>query len=208
MKKIISAAAALLIAASAFAQVHVGAGYQNMSNRSKYSDENSTYTMNFNGIYAGVGYDIALGANGLFLTPGAYFTVGSHTESTSEGSDSIKGAWREMYLNVPVRLSYGFEVAPTARLFAFAGPVISYGVSSKFRTTATVSGEKKSSDWDNVYNESYKRFDLKMGLGVGADIISRVRIKASYDIGLLNRSGESGEKLHSNVFSIGVAYLF
>jgi len=189
MKKILTVAASLLIAASAFAQVHVGAGFANL----KHSKD---VDYGVNGFYVGAGYDIALGASGLTFTPGLYYMyAGAKSDYNVFGYTLASTKVKEHYLNIPLRLGYKIDAGGVV-IMPYAGPVAQIGLSNKL------------GDHD-LYDGFLKRFDLKLGFGVAADFANVIRVKAGYDLGLLNLSDTAlVDNTHSHVFTIGVAYLF
>jgi len=211
MKKILSAAASLLVAATAFAQVNIGAGYLNQTDRLTIGSGDPSNT-SMNGFYVGAGYDIGLGVKGLALVPGVYYSYNTTKKAGNFYDISGDITLKEHYITVPVRVKYAFEVSPSARIFLYGGPAFSAGISSKYDTnlTLTTFGLSASDSSDNYGdNSTYGRFDVKLGAGAGIDISNMVRFTAGYDWGLLNRyTGDSDVKRHTNVFHVGVAYLF
>jgi len=211
MKKILTAIALLTIAGTGFAQSIFSVGYLNSTH--KFSEENRS----FNGIYAGAAYDFALGQTGLTLTPGLFYAYDIRRDNVSEYSQTVSflkegynSQWKEHSLNVPVRISYGYEVSPMVRVFAFGGPVASLSLYSKKKISPTVEGfsayDQMVDYLDGDY--SFKKFDIKLGAGIGVDIAGNFRITAGYDFGLVNRYDTDGNSLHTNIFHIGIAYIY
>jgi len=160
MKKILLAIAGVCLAATSFAQSHFSAGYQNTS--TKDGDDR----IPFNGIYAGGGYDFAIGKTGLVLTPGIYYSYGlySKKESVTDSSKPVdvittsKTKWKEHAIDIPVRVGYGYDITPNARIFAFAGPVFNIGLYSKSNSVVTVDGLKtRDITYDYYDKDSGKR---------------------------------------------------
>ena len=212
MKKIISfllVASMMLISVNSFAQLHIGAGYINSADRYKTNsdaDVNATY---LNGFYAGGGFSIPIVA-GLQVTPGVYYVFTAKNDADGLGGLKLTGDTKEHYINVPVDISYGYEISPDFRVFAFAGPTASVGLASKTKLTATYKAFAVDDEIDN-YDEDYDyaRFDVLLGGGVGVDVLKRVRVTARYDCGLVNRYNGDGDPIrHRNQFTAGVAYLF
>ena len=97
--------------------------------------------------------------------------------------------------------------------FAFAGPSLAIGLSSKTDVTAAVLGQSSTTNVDNYGKDdegncSYNRTNLYLGAGLGVDLMNMVRVSLGYDFGLLNRSAVDKTTLKQNQFRIGVAYLF
>jgi len=193
MKKLMTIAASLFVAVSAFAQVSVGAGFLN--NGKKIGDDKGS----LNGFYVGASYDVALGATGLTLSPGLYYNYAAAKDGDYYKYTNAK--WKEHSLNIPVRLGYKIDAGGVI-IMPYAGPVATIGLSSKITTAAG------DIDMYNDLSDYYKRFDLKLGLGVAADFANVIRVSAGYDFGLTNIFKDADPKWRNNVFHIGVAYLF
>ena len=120
---------------------------------------------------------------------------------------------KEMYLSIPVTANYAYAVNKDVRVFAFAGPSLAIGLSSKTDVTAAVLGQSSTTNVDNYGKDdegncSYNRTNLYLGAGLGVDLMNMVRVSLGYDFGLLNRSAVDKTTLKQNQFRIGVAYLF
>lgn len=195
MKKIISLIAAALVATSAFAQIEVGAGYTNSALSDKLG--NTTTTTELNGFYVGAGYTLNL-TNEINLTPGLYYNF-------LTGDAPVGDTWTEHYLNVPVSFSYGYEVHPEVKLFAYAGPTFSLGLASKIK--GTLAGTTYTTD---MYDGTdYGKFDILAGGGIGAEFLGCYRFRIGYDYGLLNRyTGDNDETYHRKQIVVGFSYAF
>ena len=212
MKKIITtilAASMMLMGTTAFAQVSIGAGYLNSS--SKVTNSSKVLKTPYNGFYAGIGYDINEGA-GFGINTGLYFSYILSTKSGSIGSilsGSAKTA--ETYLDIPVRLNLSTDFGPSLRASLFAGPVFSCGISSNTKASGSIAGiEIGTGDIDNYADSDYNRFDIQLGGGVNIDMSQRIRLTASYDLGMLNRIKTDSDdyKCSRNVLRVGLAFLF
>ena len=213
MKKIIISTAALVFAAaSAFAQVNVGAGYS--GTRMNPSKGDSQW---YNGFNVSAGYNLPLGLGFEFSPSIEYnFLTSSKDVTVGAGSASAtsKNRFNEHYLNVPLMFNYGYDITPDARIFVFAGPTASFGLYAEYTTKleASIGGNSGSTDKKTVSlwgdDSDYKRFDVKIGGGVGIDICRHYRIQVGYDYGLLNRTETDGMSLHHHSIKAGVAYMF
>lgn len=195
-------------ATSAFAQLSVGAGY--LSNTQKYSytsgSTTTTTPTTTNGFYVGADYGLDLG-QGLGLSAGlkGAFLFGSKETDFLVGTATTKST--EIYLAVPVLANYSYAITNDFKVFAYAGPSVAFGLSSKAKTTNTVNDDVTTTD--NYGDDSdYGRVNVFLGAGIGVDVMNTIRIKAGYDIGLLNRSSADNTKINDAQWSVGVAYLF
>ena len=137
----------------------------------------------------------------------------------------VKESFNETYFDVPVLVKYSYELG-TVKLNAFAGPVFSFGLTSASKVSAddymfkyhnytgkTVTKGESSSAINPDTHPEYGRFDLKLGLGVGATIMEKFNVKAGYNIGMLNRyTGEQVKDYrytkHTGVFYVGLGFNF
>ena len=203
MKKIMTIAAMLLIGATAFAQIHVGAGYTKGITKTNASDDNGLS----NGFYAGASYNIPIVA-GLGIAPGVYYNFLTAKENLlSFGSTSLDATQKEHYINIPVLVNYAFDLG-TVKLFAYGGPTASFGVSSKLRYDVA-SGSNTADKTIDLYDDDYdySRTDVKLGIGGGVQF-GCFQVNVGYDWGMFDRDNSDNGKLHSNLLHAGVAYIF
>ena len=191
MKKLfLSILVAALTAVCASAQLYVGAGYSYSPTASKAGK--ITERFDRNGFYIQAGYGLNVGKH-LGIVPGLEYEVVTKTE------DEVKSP--EQYLNIPVKVTYGFSLGNIVELGAFVAPTFSMGLTSKAKVDDT------SLD---MYGEDgfYKRGDFRVGLGVYCDLIKKVRINLNYNFGVVNRSKVDDTTMRRNGVQLGVAYLF
>ena len=191
MKKLfLSIVVAAATAICANAQLYVGAGYSYSPTASKAGK--ITERFDRNGFYIQAGYGLNVGKH-LGIVPGLEYEVVTKTEN------DVKQP--EQYLNIPVKVTYGFSLGNIVELGAFVAPTFSMGLTSKAKVDDT------SLD---MYGEDgfYKRGDFRVGLGVYCDLIEKVRINLNYNFGVVNRSKADGTTLRRNGVQLGVAYLF
>ena len=191
MKKLfLSIVVAAATAICANAQLYVGAGYSYSPTASKAGK--ITERFDRNGFYIQAGYGLNVGKH-LGIVPGLEYEVVTKTE------DEVKSP--EQYLNIPVKVTYGFSLGNIVELGAFVAPTFSMGLTSKAKVDDT------SVD---MYGEDgfYKRVDFRVGLGVYCDLIEKVRINLNYNFGVVNRSKVDDTTMRRNGVQLGVAYLF
>lgn len=213
MKKImISIAACIIAAGTAFAQVNVGAGYSGTSINPSEGD-NSWY----NGFNLSVGYNLPLGGGFEFCPSIEYNYLHRSAENTVavggvSASSDVK--YNEHYLNVPLMFNYGYSLGSDTRIFVFAGPTASFGLYADCKTklSSSIGGSSASSAGKTVElwgdDTDYKRCDVKIGGGVGLDFCRNWRVTAGYDYGLVNRSKTDGFDLHHHGIHAGLTYIF
>lgn len=207
MKRIFVVAATLMLAcATSFAQMNFNLAYVNSVETTKINS--NKYTSPLNGFTAGLGYSLEL-ADDFYFTPGVNYLFLSGTGADSIGGLlSLKGDVQEHYINIPMTLSYDYEISRGTKVFVFAGPTASIGLASTTTLTATVLGYSSGSKVDNYEDGDYKRFDIMLGGGAGVKIADKYCVKAGYDWGLLNRTSLSNTTDHRGQLTVGVAYIF
>lgn len=191
MKKLfLSIVVAAATAICANAQLYVGAGYSYSPTASKAGK--ITERFDRNGFYIQAGYGLNVGKH-LGIVPGLEYEVVTKTEN------DVKQP--EQYLNIPVKVTYGFSLGNIVELGAFVAPTFSMGLTSKAKVDDT------SID---MYGEDgfYKRGDFRVGLGVYCDLIEKVRINLNYNFGVVNRSKVDDITMRRNGVQLGVAYMF
>lgn len=191
MKKLfLSIVVAAATAICANAQLYVGAGYSYSPTASKAGK--ITERFDRNGFYIQAGYGLNVGKH-LGIVPGLEYEVVTKTEN------DVKQP--EQYLNIPVKVTYGFSLGNIVELGAFVAPTFSMGLTSKAKVDDT------SVD---MYGEDgfYKRGDFRVGLGVYCDLIEKVRVNLNYNFGVVNRSKVDDTTMRRNGVQLGVAYLF
>ena len=233
MKKIyFIIAAALFFAVDANAQLQVGAGYNHGTTTERIADEDDSEDLD--GFYLEATYDLNFLEKGwgtLALQPGVRFTYLGEADSDIEFGYKAKSSFNETYLDIPVHVKYSYDLG-TVKLSAFAGPVFSMGLTSVAKTSISGEGMNYVAKYHNYSGKTvtkgegssssvnpdgltdYGRFDIKLGLGVGATFMEKFNVKVGYNIGMLNRyTGEQvlkdhKFKRHTGVFYAGIGFSF
>lgn len=204
---LIIAAAVMFFAVEANAQIGVGVGYNMLNNVQKALDEDESGALN--GFYVEATYDINFlerSRGELGLQPGLRFSYAGNHESEEALGVKAKASENETYLDIPVLVKYSYDL-DAVKLSAFAGPVLSCGLSS----VAKVSVNDNTTKASNYGDESvYGRFDVKLGLGIGAAFMDKFNAKLGYNVGLLNRYTGNLDDLtfRTGVFYVGVGINF
>ena len=206
MKKVFSillAASLMLLGTQAFAQMSVNAGYLNSSLKTGNSDPS-----NANGAYAGVSFNVPL-AGGFGIAPGVYYSMITSKSTTALGTIfSGSGTFTEHAINVPLYLNYGIDLARDTNVFIFGGPTAQYGLASKVKYDANVAGVSGSSTHNNYDSDSYNRFNVYLGGGIGFQV-SAIQITVGYDYGMMNLyKGDNATKTHRSNLKLGLGFVF
>ena len=236
MKKlfaIVLSAAALLMGTHANAQLSFGAGWLNSTERS-YTGNNTPDKYNYNGFYAGGQFNILI-ADDLGIAPGLYASMlfGKADGSASEAgvTFSADAKYKELALNIPVNITYAFEVGDF-EMFAYAGPIFQYGLMSKDTGSYSLSNLNPGfggsvTTGDITYNEYTgvtldkdgnkvdalstdpirSPFNIYIGGGLGIQA-GNFQVILGYAHSILNVSRVRGEKLSRSEVKLGVGYAF
>lgn len=218
MKKLFVAAAValtMLAVPRSFAQISVGGGYANYVMTQVMASDGSRASEAYNGFHITGDWMMPLFGQVSFY-PGISFTIVMHKSQgnifvpagDAPGMYEGKMEMKHSFINIPLRVAYSLDLAPSVRVTAFAGPAISWAFDGEYTETTD-----KVQIWDNVLGKDVdyswhswpyksqeakggapagpllKNFDVKIGVGVAIDLFRHLRVTASYDLGLLNTVG-------------------
>ena len=215
MKKMILAATMLLMGIAASAQVHIGGGYAWQT----LSSKNDNFYWALDGAYGGASFNIKVNEY-VGIAPGAYFlwATGPVLEKKQSKPDSSFGL-DMMELQIPLNVTFGFNVGNAGKLFIYGGPALGVNLSAKLyawykkdmfkqrKDTITENLMGKIGEDDGSSQISLKRCDAKVGVGLGYRY-KFFELNAGYDFGLLNMTKQNGESLHQNTLHAGIAFCF
>ncbi len=216
MKKIILIAAGFLFGSAAFAQVGttkwgIRAGVNLAKYRVSNGDEavSSSNSTNFQV----TGYaDVPVGS---------YFWVQPGISLQGKGgkweSDDIANVKREnstLEIGVPVNLVAKLPIAQGTNFYMGAGPYISYAVSGRQKSSASVAGASGSSERDiefgNSNGDDLRPFDAGVNFLAGFELGGGFQVGAGYGLGLtdLAPDNSSNSTLKNRVLSFNVGFSF
>ena len=203
MKKIFSillAVSLMLLGTQAFAQMSVNAGYLNSTQ--SFANSNSK-SINSNGAYAGVSFNIPL-AGGFAVAPGVYYSM---ITNKSGGAGTILGipasassTFMEHAVNVPVYFNYGMDLARDTNVFLY--------LASTTKLAGGVGEISADKTYNNYDNSNYNRMNVYLGGGIGFHV-SAIQITVGYDYGMMNLyKGDNATKTHRSNLKLGVGFVF
>lgn len=137
------------------------------------------------GFLAGVGVDYDF-YNGAAIQTGLYATL-QGAKFPSNRKENL------FYLQLPLHIAYKVDFTPGTRIVFHGGPHAAYGLSGK------------TNDGSNLFNDSYKRFDVGAGIGVGLDI-NRFLLDLGWDMGFINLCDCSKKK--NMIVHLSLGYRF
>lgn len=167
MKKLIIAAAALLMSVSAFAQFGITAGFT-----SSATDIQSTITdiksKNIGLYHVGVTYKLELG-NILAIQPSLIYNVKGAKFGEIEGVKDVD--FKTGFLELPVQVQAGFGISNAFRIYGFAEPFIGYAITNDSNVKNLFDDK-----WDFVKS----RLEYGVGLGLGVELFNHLQVAARY----------------------------
>lgn len=227
MKKIIIALAAVMMAVSAHAQVGFIGGLATPSNDIKeaYSDFGA-----LDQYHIGVTAKIPLFL-GLAIQPSVIYDVKGATIANFVNKEVEEGQAfsKTGYVEIPVMVQWGINIANVVRPFVFAEPFVGYSVTMKKLNFGDKIGQlfdaSKDAEWQDVElnNDKFDKTRLIYGAGVGAgiEVFKHFQLSARYiwNMGALydsegkstfdfNGTVETMKSQSSNGIRISLAILF
>jgi hypothetical protein len=173
----------------------------------------SSYT----GFHVGIIADIPL-SSGWYIQPGLYFeNKGANTLYEDDYYDyTQKCKFGLAYIDIPVLLSYRFNLSDAMQLHLNAGPFIGFGVLGKLTGTyhdydAGESGNIISFNpfTENGYSDEafFSRFDAGLSLGAGVSV-GKIYFGLKYDLGMINLLDDSDRTVKTSTFGITLGVNF
>ncbi|MDD4428118.1 MAG: outer membrane beta-barrel protein [Paludibacter sp.] len=148
--------------------------------------------------------------NNIDIRYGVLYTYLMSTFDGVTGTNNYNGH----LVDVPVRVQFAFPIDNVLKLFAFAGPNFNFGLAQKTINKTTVFGSeinttydryKADADNDDVYDVN--RFDVRLGLGAGAQY-RNVQLRVGYDWGMLDLNNTDDISLKRNQLTASLVYQF
>ena len=212
---IIAFAAAMLMAGKANAQLGINIGYAPVTfNQATTLGNTTTKTSSeMNGFFAGVNYNYGIGKDlGVAFGLQARYNVKSSTGSANfvvvSGND--KSTTTQLLLDIPVLFNYSFPLSGSAKIGAFAGPIVSYALygNTHVTTTSTILGRTSTTENDfAMYDDSSENNRLDITLAVGLQFQYDVfRIYGGYRFGLTDLNTNDNIKTTCSGLFIGLGY--
>ena len=199
MKRIFTAiisAALMLAALDASAQFRVEGGYLHPTLTSTQGAVSRSFSGN--GFYGGIGADLWLPVHGLSMDFGAYWDYTVYKDFLGFAGSKVE----IQYVRIPLRFKYTYHFSDDFKIFAMAGPGVTYAVVGKMGYQ-----EDGLSVKGDLYDDDDHRFDVQVGGEAGVKLFEHLSIKAGYDWGLMNQ-GDDDIPVKRNLLHAGVALEF
>ena len=208
MKKVFAfVAATMLFAGIANAQLGINVGFAPQTYKATVTSgsTSSTNTMNLNGFFAGVNYNINLTGD-LGVSLGVNYRINMGSEETTVLGVTAKDTYNQSLVDVPILFNYGLKLSDALKLSVFAGPTINFALSGKTTSTYTVLGTETTTetDWYGD-NTDMKKLDLSATVGVNLQY-NGIRFFGGYNLGLLNTYDDDNVTRKGSNWFIGLGY--
>ncbi|WPQ64338.1 porin family protein [Chitinophaga sancti] len=202
MKKVLLAAAGLLIACVSFGQTKWGivAGPQFSSYTTKADNDSKKTSDLFTNVRAGITVDIPLAEE---------FYIGTGLLYSGKGGKDDGVKTNLSYLQVPVNFLFKPEVG-TGKLNLGVGPYLAYGVAGNHKTTVGNADISVKAFDDEAGVTRLKRFDAGLGIVAGYELPVGLYLGLNADLGLINTydNTDNGRSWHNTSFGVSVGYKF
>ena len=219
MKKILFSLIALAIASLSYAGgptgLSVGGGYS----MNIYRTDIKTTPLGldndeFIGGYVECGYEWKLSEHSS-ICPAFRFNAlfdGKLKSNKIGTAKTISGqASNRLYIDIPVKYQFAFNVSPTVQLFVAAGPTVNFWLTNSSVCTEIISTNSAATvtstyDWfKEMGNDFYNRVNVSLG-GAAGVYFHHVKIFAGYDCGLIKFTAQVKSNVHQ--IKIGACYVF
>lgn len=216
MKKVFAIfAATVLFAGMASAQLGINVGYAPQTFKTTYTSgsTSTTSTMNLNGFFAGVNYNINLTGD-LGVSLGANYRQNFGTDNDGLGigiaGATVENKHSQSLVDVPILFNYGLKLTDALKLSVFVGPTVSFALAGKTHSTVTttVLGVSSTSESDNDWygdNSNRKKLDISGTVGVNVQY-NAFRLFGGYNMGFLNLTDADNTKMKASNWFVGIGY--
>lgn len=189
MKKLVIAAAAALMAISASAQMGITAGLTSSS-----SDFNEAWAnvKDVTQYHVGVSFKLPLPL-GLAVQPSILYNVKGATLEDNISDGSIASVdYKTGFLEVPVQVQWGLNIADVVRPYVFAEPFVGYAITNEEKLS-NLTGDSSKEAWDNIKN----RLEYGVGVGFGVEVLDHVQVSVRRFWNIGNLYDEDGPAITS-----------
>ncbi len=183
MKKLIVAIAALVIAASASAQVGVVVGMTSSETDFKAAAASAKDVTLF---HAGVAFKLPL-PFGFAVQPALLYNMkGSSVSQVQEDSETATLDTKTGYLELPVQAQWGINIAGAVRPYVFAEPFVGYAVTSEEKLS-----NYTGANGEEAVKEAKDKLEYGFGLGFGVELFNnlQVSVRKFWNMGQLYSEG-------------------
>lgn len=231
---LLAVAALLMATGEAKAQLYVGVGFLNSTEITRYTNNDPKFTENMGGFYVGASYNFNL-VGGLGFAPGFYLDGLFQTVNYKEdplhyqktfgpGFSFSNGIYRELGLNIPLNLTYKFEINENVKIAVYGGVVGQFvplahttyreGVITPVGIVVGPRGGRvfyatkgDTYKYDHLWssNADMRPFNMYAGGGVAVQL-GDIQIMVGYDHSLLNVSRIEGERTGRSQIKVGVNF--
>lgn len=203
MKKVFAfAAAVVLFAGMASAQLGINVGYAPQTYTTTNNSNSSN--MELNGFFAGINYNVNLTGD-LDLSVGLQYRMNSKSTTETLLGVDVTTSHSQSLIDIPVLFNYGLNLTDALKLSVFLGPTVSYALSGNTKVeNSAVSALNVESEWYGD-NSNQKQLDIAGTVGVCVSF-DGIRLFGGYNMGLLNLTETDNTTLKGSNWFVGVGY--
>ena len=130
---------------------------------------------------------------GFAVQPSILYNVkGATLEDTATEGNLKSVDYKTGFLEVPVQVQWGINIAGAVRPYGFVEPFVGYGITNEEKIS-NFTGENSKDAWDNVKN----RLEYGVGVGFGVEVLSHLQVSVRKFWNIGNLYDENGETFKS-----------
>ena len=216
MKKVFAfAAATVLFAGMASAQLGINVGFapQTYKKTYTYNGSSTSSSENMTGFFIGANYNINLTGD-LGVSVGADYRQNFGTDNDGLGigiaGATVENKRSQSLVDVPILFNYGLKLTDALKLSVFVGPTVSFALAGNTHSTVTttVLGASSTTESDNDWygdNSNRKKLDISGTVGVNVQY-NAFRLFGGYNMGFLNLSDADNTTMKASNWFVGLGY--
>lgn len=164
------------------------------------------------GFQAGLMLDAPI-TDQLSIRPQLLYSVKGAKQTLNAQGVNLEAKVAVNYLEVPIQLTYGFEVGE-GRVVIGAGPYLGYGLSGSTKSTVTFNGQTETETEDITFGDDgdLKRIDIGLHFSAGYELSSGLMVSGYFSPGLTNISNNAtvgtNESAKTTAFGLSLGYFF
>lgn len=139
----------------------------------------------------------------IFLSKGGKNKNNTILDKESNKIGYVDYSFNQLFLQLPIFVSYHYDINKNTSLNFSAGPYLSYGVGGKLTNKSEINKEKSKSKTD-IFDNKYGRFEFGVGTGISINY-SKLKFGIQSDFGFI-RFPKDWDPQKSTYFALNIGY--